>query len=457
MSNRTDLTRLPNRSELIPDGPRVDELFGMGEARIWAEELEQDLADYLAGNITWSEMNPGALLRGPPGTGKTIFAKAVAASCRLPLIVTSYAQWQRSKSGHMGDVLAAMHETFEIARCLAPCIVFIDEIEAVSSRQTSGQNLSWYTGIITALNEELHGSRPREGIIVIAASNYPDRIDAALLRPGRLDREIEISPADQESLKGIIRFHLRADLPNADLGDLSVATIGMTGADIEQLVRRARRRARRFKRALLTGDLLAVLGEKVDDLPHDLLECIAVHEAGHATAAIAFEVSRNVSVSLFHLGKGAAATFFDPQLKAVTRKVVEDRIAVALAGRAAEDVLLGEVTAGAGGSDDCDLAVATHMAISAVAQWGLSSSKRPIWEQIVAADHALKKEARQMLDAAYARGLDLMRERKLQVRAVVAALLGRRALAHDDIAALLARSGAGVKKAAAPRRPRKRA
>jgi ATP-dependent Zn protease len=92
-----------------------------------------------------------------------------------------------------------------------------------------------------------------------------------------------------------------------------------------------------------------------------------------------------------------------------------------------------------------------------VAQWGLSSSKRPIWEQIVAADHALKKEARQMLDAAYARGLDLMRERKLQVRAVASALLKRRALAHDDIAALLARSGAGVKKTAAPRRSRKRA
>ncbi len=137
-------------------------------------------------------MDRGALIHGLPGTGKNLFAQALAATCELPLISTSYAQWQRSGNGHMGDVLAAMHETFELAKRYAPSILFIDEFEAVSSREIGGHNQSWYTGIITALNEELNHILAHEGVVVIAAANYADRIDAALLRPGRLDTNIAI-------------------------------------------------------------------------------------------------------------------------------------------------------------------------------------------------------------------------------------------------------------------------
>ncbi len=440
----------PSRNEPIPPGPRLADLHGMATAKAWGEALAQDLADYLAKRIPWSEVDPGALLCGEPGTGKTMFAKALAATCRVPLIATSYAEWQRTKDGHLGDVLAAIHAVFVRARRSAPCILFIDEIEAVTSRAARGGNERWYTGVITALNEELAGIVSREGVVVIAAANYPDRIDPALLRAGRLDTKITMTLPTAKDLGGIIRFHLKKDLPDADLGALAIAMIGSTGADVEKLVRIARRRARKLDRALRLEDLSSVLGEKLHDLPRQYLECIAVHEAGHAVAAIVLKVSRNVSVSLYHLGKGGAATFFDPQVEAVTRQVVERRIAVALAGRAAEEVVRGTVTAGAGGSDTSDLGVANALAFWAVTRWGLSERAQLKWldctpDEIVANHPKLGKEAYRMLDAAYSRALRLIRRRVPQVRAIAAALLKRRALAHADIAALLERPQSRLK------------
>jgi ATP-dependent Zn protease len=448
------------RKSLIPSGPLLADLHGMAAAKAWGEALAQDLADYIAGRIPWSEVDPGALLHGEPGTGKTLFARALAATCKVPLIVTSYAEWQRAGDGHLGDVLEAMHAVFQRARRLKPAILFIDEIEAVSSRESRGGNERWYTGIITALNEELAGIASREGVVVIAAANYPDRIDPALLRAGRLDTKIFFPRPTADELRGIIRFHLRKELMDADLGALAVAATGSTGADVEKLVRVARRRARKLGRPLRLPDLLAVLGERLQDLPRAYLECIAVHEAGHAVAAIALKASRNVSVSLFHVGKSGAATFFDPQIEAVTRKVVERRIAIALAGRAAEEVLRKEVTAGAGGSDTSDLGVANSLAFWAVARWGLAERERLKWldcppEEMMANHPRLAKEAYAMLEAAYARVLRLIRQRAPQVRTIAAALLKRRALAHADIVALLEAPKPGGR--ARTKRPRRQA
>jgi cell division protease FtsH len=160
----------------------------------------------------------------------------------VPLVATSYAVWQRSKGGYLGDVLAAMKDDFTLAKKHAPCILFIDEIEAVGSRETGGNNQRWYTAVITALNEQLQGICSREGVVVVAATNYPDRIDPALLRAGRLDTSIAIPMPNAEDLRGIVRFHLRGDLANADLGALAVALAGSTGAHVERIVRIARRR-----------------------------------------------------------------------------------------------------------------------------------------------------------------------------------------------------------------------
>jgi ATP-dependent Zn protease len=430
----------------------------MAAAVDWAQNLARDLVEFAAGRIEWSEVDPGALIHGEPGTGKTLFAKAVAATCELPLIATSYAQWQRTKDGHMGDVLSAMHAAFQLARHHAPSILFIDEIEAVSSRDAGGHNQRWYTGIITALNEEFSDTAQHKGVVIIAAANYPDRIDPALLRAGRLDTKILIPMPSAEDLEGIIRFHLDDDLVNVDLGNLAVGTVGSTGADVERLVRIARRRARMFKRPLLLEDLLAVLGEKLAKRDPGCLERIAIHEAGHATAAIALNVSGNVAVSLFALGTSGASTFLEPWAQAVTRDVVERKIAVALAGRAAEEELLGDYTGGAGGPSTSDLALANNLAYWAVARWGLSERDHLRWldcplQQIMSDHPDLAEEARSMLHAAYALACSVIGERKQQVRAIADALLERKALAHADIAALLA--GPEIAAKAPPVKPRR--
>ncbi|HJU30649.1 MAG TPA: AAA family ATPase [Hyphomicrobiaceae bacterium] len=430
---------------LRPVSPLLKELSGMAEACRWGEALAHDLALYMDRRIPWSEVDKGALLYGPPGTGKTIFAKTLAATCKVPLVATSYADWQRTREGHLGDVQKAIHEAFRLAKKHAPCILFIDELEAVSSREAGGSNQRWYTNIITALNEELQGISSREGVVVVAATNYPDRIDPALVRAGRLDTRIAIPLPTVEDLRGIIRFHLGDDLAGSDLGRLPVALVGSTGADVERLVRIARRAARKQQRPLGLDDLFDALGGQMDEIEPGFLDRIAVHEAGHATVALLLAVSRRVGISLFRRGESSATTFFDPLVEAVTRKVVERRIAVALAGRAAEQALFGDVTAGAGGSDSSDLGTANNLAFSAVARWGLANADQLWWmacapEQIIVTHPELAAEAYRMLAAAYSEALALIEEHKAQVRALADALLERRALDHGDIVAIL---GAG--------------
>jgi ATP-dependent Zn protease len=426
---------------LPPDTPRLGSLHGMAAARGWGESLARDLGDFKAGRIAWSQVDPGVLVYGGPGTGKTLFARALAVTCQVPLIATSYAEWQRNKDGHLGDVLKAMHSEFELARTHAPCILFIDEIEAVGSRETKGDNQRWYTNIITALNTEINGVLGRDGVVVIAAANYPDRIDPALLRSGRLDSKIAIPMPNAKDLEGILRFHLDKNLPDADLVGLAAAMVGSTGADVGRLVRLAGRRARLLRRPLRLQDLFATLGERLVDMPRPYLERIALHEAGHVVAAVVLGVASNVSVSLFHVGERSAATLFDPQFEALTREVVERRIAVALAGRAAEEVILGDVTAGAA----ADLGLANTLAFWAVARWGLSDRDDVWWhdgsvDQIVAAHPGLKKAAHRLLDGAYTLAKATIESQSADVKAIAGALLKRRALAHGDIMAILGRA-----------------
>ena len=429
---------------LRPVPPRLEDLCGMTDARLWGEALARDLQHYIARRIPWSQVPRGVLVHGRPGTGKTIFAKALAATCNVPLLATSYSVWQRRNDGHLGDVLRAMNDDFKLAKKHAPCILFIDEIEGVGSREMGGNNQRWYTNVITALNEQLDGIIAREGVVVIAATNYPDRVDPALLRPGRLDARIAIPMPSSEELRGIARFHLGKDLPGADLGGLALVLVGSTGADVEKIVRDARQKARQLDRKLLLDDLFAMTGKDITKIDPAYLRVIAIHEAGHAVAAVVLEVSRNIGISLFQRGESSATTFLEPKAEAVTRKVVERRIAVALAGRAAERVILGVVTAGGGGSDTSDLAMANALAFSAVARWGLSDVDELRWvaggpDELMSKYPGLDAEAGRMRDAANACAHDLIRQHATEVQAVADALLQRRALGHADILALMGR------------------
>jgi hypothetical protein len=189
---------------------RVETLSGYGEARDWALNLKQDLALWRTGTLPWEDMSAKLLLSGPPGTGKTTFARALCNTLQVPLIATSVATWM--EPGYLGDVLIRMNAAFAEAKAAKPAILFVDEIDGINKRGSSGEWTTYWDQIVNRLLELLDGAARSNGVVVIGATNNPDRIDKALLRSGRLERHIVIPRPDTEALIGILRHHLKGDL-----------------------------------------------------------------------------------------------------------------------------------------------------------------------------------------------------------------------------------------------------
>lgn len=190
----------------------VETLAGYGEARNWACDLKADLALWRNGNLRWDEMSTRLLLSGPPGTGKTTFARALCNTLQVPLLATSVGHWL--EPGYLGDVLQRMSGAFSFAAEKAPTILFIDELDNIGKRQGAGSRNydDYWSSLVNRLLELLDGASKSEGIIVIGATNLPDRIDPALLRSGRLETHVRIPMPDTEALIGILGHHLGADL-----------------------------------------------------------------------------------------------------------------------------------------------------------------------------------------------------------------------------------------------------
>lgn len=190
----------------------VENLSGYGDAKQWALDLKLDLSSWQQGQVDWSDLSSRLLLSGPPGTGKTTFAKALCNTLQVPLVATSVARWL--ETSHLGDVLAAMATTFEHANQAAPCILFIDEIDNIGNRGGGSERHydDYWSTLVNRMLELLDGASKTEGVIVVGATNNPEKIDAALLRSGRLEKHIMIPPPDTEALIGIIAHHLGSDL-----------------------------------------------------------------------------------------------------------------------------------------------------------------------------------------------------------------------------------------------------
>ncbi|MGQ8630150.1 AAA family ATPase [Agrobacterium sp. DKPNP3] len=203
---------------------RVETLTGYGAAKDWALALKLDLADYLSGNLPWSQMSTKLLLSGPPGTGKTTFAKALCNTLQIPLVVTSVSTWLQGEYLH--DVLDRLSSTFAEARAHAPCILFIDEIDGIGQRAPASRSYSdYWNACVNKLLELLDGATKTDGVIVVGATNRPDQIDEAIRRSGRLETHIEIPRPDIPTLAGILAHHLGSDL------DAVVASNTQIGGD----------------------------------------------------------------------------------------------------------------------------------------------------------------------------------------------------------------------------------
>ncbi|WFU00687.1 AAA family ATPase [Rhizobium sp. CB3171] len=325
----------------------LESMPGYGEARDWGLQLSDDLADWKAGRIPWSDVDTGLLLSGPSGVGKTIYARALAKTCDVELVVASAARWQ--SKGHLGDMQRAMFKSFDEAKKKAPAILFIDEVDSFTDRdREQSHNASYVRQVINSFLECLDGTAGREGVVVVGACNNPTVMDAAILRPGRLDHHIRLGHPDAEARVGILRLHLRGDLPDADFSQFADDSFGLTGADIARLVRLARRVARRHRRAVTIEDVMGSLPGRVV-LSEKYRWALAIHELGHAVVAVATGARKLTGVSI---ESKASATLDQQILGAAILEDVEranrgkqfylDNIAILLGGMAAEQVFIGE-------------------------------------------------------------------------------------------------------------------
>ncbi|MBI3444457.1 MAG: AAA family ATPase [Magnetospirillum sp.] len=440
-----------NRLKRLLDGRRkkpsltLECLHGMDEATTWGWGLAGDLTEYRLGRLAWSEIDRGVLLAGPPGTGKTTFARALAGSCDVPLIAASLAAWQAA--GHLGDLLAAMRKTFDSARNCAPCILLIDELDSAGDRSaSSGHNKDYHVQVINGLLEQLDGTTGREGVVIVGATNYPQNIDPAITRSGRLDKLIMIPRPNEEALSRILRHHLRDDLIDQNLNSTANLALGGTGADCERWVRGARRSARQERREMVLADLVAeVRGRSPTISDADRLRC-AVHEAGHALVAVLQNLLCLRQVTIRQTQATGGGVFIDGEgMTLATLSDIDQMLTRLLAGRAAEEIILGEASSGAGGGQESDLAKATMLCTAAITSLGLIGADHLIWQGQPTAENIdlllarrpdIAKQVKTSMAEAYERSKVLLTAHRDTIQAIIDRLLEVEAMSGQEVRAI---------------------
>lgn len=418
------------------DVPRLEEMTGDSPALLAARRLVADLLLWKAGQVAWSELSRSILFYGPPGTGKTWLARAMSAGAGLACVTGSFAEWQAA--GHLGDMLREMRKTFAEARSRAPCILFIDEIDAVGSRASRDpHNSNYRTQVINAFLGEMNAIALQEGVIVVGACNFIDRIDPAVLRAGRFDLKIKVPLPDAAGLLALLRRHLRDEIADEDLTALARASVGCSPAEIDAAIRGARSDARHAGTGLSVAMLYAQLDiDMANDTPARIWR-IAVHEAGHAIVGAALGLGRITSLKITPTG---GEILRSPVRSESLLTDLEAEIAYSLAGRAAERLVLGSISAGAGGPATSDLAKATECALGIETVYGLGS-EGPIWhdapEALMLQNAHLRGRVRQRIERAEKRAGVILAQHRIPLEGLARALLQERSLNRDQIAAHL--------------------
>ena len=452
---------------------RLDDLPGMGAAGPWARQVAADLRAYKLGTLPWTELCRGAVLAGPPGTGKSTIARAIAAEAEVPLFTGSLAEWQGSRDGHLGDLLRSMRDCFAAARRQAPCVLLIDEVDSFPNRAAvRHRHRDYVLQVVNGLLELLDGAVPRDGVVVVGTCNDPSDLDPALLRPGRLEEVIPVPLPDAEALVEILRVHLGLGrgggdgsvdhgmpVSEDDLLDLGHAALEReaTGAVVERWCRDARRRAATQGRGVTAADLRTVLGPGRPPVTPALRHRTALHEAGHVLAYEAAAPGCVLEARLTLRGPLAGATELHPDRNPAVPPLHTPRslwltLRAQLAGRAAEEELLGVASSGAGGSPQSDLAIATRMALTLLGAHGVGCEPEALcWHgppehlsdpgarALLPPD--LRESVQELLANAYLGARDLVRANTALVNAVADALLATGRLDGQDIATLLGAHG----------------
>ncbi len=451
---------------LSGDTPKITfaDVAGADEAKVELREIIEFLKDPAKFTKLGGRLPKGALLVGPPGTGKTLLAKAVAGEAGRPFFSMSGSDFVEM---FVGVGASRVRDLFEQGKANAPCIIFIDEIDAVGRHRGAGLG-GGHDEREQTLNQllvEMDGFESNEGVILIAATNRPDVLDPALLRPGRFDRQIVVDAPDLRGREGILKVHIRnkplAD--DVDIHRLARGTPGMAGADLANLVNEAALLAARNNHDKIymvdfeNAKDRVMLGAERKSLVmrEEERRLTAFHEAGHAVCAIRVKGNDPLhKVTIVPRGRalGLAFTLPEDDRVSVTRQQLEARLVMAYGGRVAEEMVFGRdhVTTGA----SSDIQQATGIARRYVSQWGLSDAIGPILvgdnEQEVFLGRELTSrrqvsertaqqvddEVSRVINEAYNRAMDTVTTHRPLLEAIAAALLERETLTREDIAYL---------------------
>jgi cell division protease FtsH len=358
------------------------DVAGIDEAKQELTEVVDFLRDPAKYRKLGARIPHGVLLSGPPGTGKTLLARAVAGEANVPFFSGAASEFVEAI---VGVGASRVRDLFAKAKEAAPAIIFIDELDAIGRSRTSG--VAGFSGgndereqTLNQILTEMDGFDSSTGVIVIAATNRPDVLDPALLRPGRFDRRVAVQPPDRNGREAILRVHTRSVplAPDVDLGGIASTTPGMVGADLANLVNEAallaaRRGHDKVHEADFTDALeRIVLGaERKVMMTEEDRRRTAYHEGGHAIVGMLTPGADPVrKISIIPRGLALGVTFAAPDADrySYTEQELHAKIKVALGGRAAEEVVFGDITTGA----ESDIQQLTQIARQMVGRWGMS-------------------------------------------------------------------------------------
>lgn len=440
-------------------GVKFQDVAGCEEAKVEIMEFVNFLKNPQQYTELGAKIPKGAILTGPPGTGKTLLAKATSGEANVPFIYVSGSEFLEM---FVGVGPSRVRDMFAMARKNAPCILFVDEIDAVG-RKRGGRSFGGHSEQENTLNQllvEMDGFNTTSNVVVLAATNRVDILDKALLRPGRFDRQIFVPPPDIKGRASIFKVHLgplKTQLEKNDLArKMAALTPGFTGADISNVCNEAALIAARdaeshiimkhFEAAI--ERVVAGMEKKTNVLQPAEKKTVAFHEAGHAVCGWFLEhADPLLKVSIIPRGKGLGYAQYLPKEQFLfTQEQLFDRMCVMLGGRASESIFFGAVTTGA----QDDLSKVTRSAQAQIVQYGMNeriglrvyqlpepgemTMQKPYSE---ATAGAIDEEVKGLIDRAYTRTMNLLKEKKECVQKVAERLLEREILSREDMIELL--------------------
>ncbi len=448
---------------LAGDTPKVTfaDVAGADEAKVELQEIIEFLKDPQKFTRLGGRLPKGALLVGPPGTGKTLLAKAVAGEAGRPFFSMSGSDFVEM---FVGVGASRVRDLFEQGKAHAPCIIFIDEIDAVGRHRGAGLG-GGHDEREQTLNQllvEMDGFESNEGVILVAATNRPDVLDPALLRPGRFDRQIVVDAPDVRGREGILRVHTRKIPLGSDvrLDTIAKGTPGMAGADLANLVNEAAVLAARRNKTLVDMNDFEDAKDKVMlgverrslVLTEDERKLTAYHEAGHAIVALKIPGSDPVhKVTIVPRGRALGLTASLPEVDRhnYSKDWLIGSLAMFFGGRVAEEIIFGadKITTGAGN----DIERATGLARRMVTQFGMSEVIGPLavgdkeQEIFLGREFAQRREisertaqtvddeVKRLIDEAYARATQIITENRELLDRIAVALLDRETIDREDL------------------------